>query len=161
MRNGFILVANSSSDLFSTLKAALATTPYAFLHAKDGEEAVDYLDLLRSEIRVVIIDLELLLINGLDVIWLLVRERRPRIIATSYLAVPLMEQPLQEFGAALVRLPAPAATWRNIVSLVLNGRRDGAGLNAGGGLQVKPEHARDAASRRRCKISPPLRLCDS
>ena len=126
MRDGFVLVANASTDLPSTLRAALATTTYALLHAKNGEEALGYVHLLRTRIRVVIIDLELPLINGLDVIWRLVRERNLiRIIATSCVAVPLLEQPLHEFGVAVVRHPTPAATWRNIIATVLNGRRDG------------------------------------
>ncbi len=116
MRDGFVLVANASTDLPSTLRAVLATTTYALLHAKNGEEALGYVNLLRTGIRVVIIDLELPLINGLDVIWRLVRERNlTRIIATSCVAVPLLEQPLHEFGVAVVRHPAPAATWRNII----------------------------------------------
>jgi len=126
MRDGFVLVANASTDLPSTLRAALATTTYALLHAKDGEEAVGYLDLLRTGIYLAIIDLELPLINGLDVIWRLVKERKPtKIIATSWLAVPLLEQPLQEFGVAVVRHPTPAAIWRNILAMALNGPQGG------------------------------------
>ena len=117
MRDGFVLVANASTDLPSTLRASLATTPYALLHAKNGEEALGYVDLLRTGIRVAIIALELPMINGLDVIWRLVRERKhARIIATSCVAVPLLERPLHEFGVALVRNPTPAAIWWEIIA---------------------------------------------
>jgi len=50
-----------------------------FLHAEDGQEAIDYLDLLKSEIDLAIIELELPVVSGLDVIWRLLRQEQPKI----------------------------------------------------------------------------------
>ena len=52
MKNRFILVADTSDALLGTLKEELENTAYALLHAKDGQEAIDYLDLLKSDAEV-------------------------------------------------------------------------------------------------------------
>jgi CheY-like chemotaxis protein len=86
MRNRFILVADTSDAFPDVLREELATTQYALLHAKNGQEAIDYLELLKCEIDLAIIELELPVVSGLDVIWQLVRQKQPkptRIIATS------------------------------------------------------------------------------
>ena len=70
----------------------LADTDYALLHAKDGQEVIDYLELLTSEIEVAIIRLDLPVVSGLDVIGQLVSRKQPkptRIIATSAVDIPL------------------------------------------------------------------------
>jgi CheY-like chemotaxis protein len=123
MRNRFILVADTSDAFLGILKEELAATAYALLHAKDGQEAIDYLDLLRSEIDLAIIALELPVISGLDVIWRLVRQEQPqstKIIVTSAVEVPLLKQVVEELGvAAVVRVPIPAHGWRKTIEAVL------------------------------------------
>ena len=48
MKNRFILVSDTSDAFLGTLKEELENTAYTLLHAKDGQEAIDYLDLLKS-----------------------------------------------------------------------------------------------------------------
>ena len=60
------------------------------LHAKDGQEAIDYLELPESEIALVIIELELPVVSGLDVIWRLVRRKRPKPQRIIALGIPWM-----------------------------------------------------------------------
>ena len=123
MRNRFILVADTSDAFLGKLKEELASTAYALLHAKDGQQAIDYLDLLKSEIDLAIIALELPVVNGLELIWRLVRQEQPKptkIIATSAVDVPLLKQVVEELGvAAVVRIPIPAHGWRKTIEAVL------------------------------------------
>lgn len=93
------------------------------MYAKNGQEAIDYLDLLRSDIELAIIATELPVVSGLDVIWRLVRQEQPKppkIIATSAVDVPLLKQVLEELGVgAVVRIPIPVQGWRKIIEAVL------------------------------------------
>lgn len=123
MKDRFILVADTSDAFLGILKEELETTDYALLHAKDGQEAIDYLDLLKSEIELVIIELELPVVSGLDVIWWLVRQKQPKptkIIVTSAVDVPLLKQVVEELGvAAVVWTPIPVQGWRKTIEAVL------------------------------------------
>ena len=123
MKTRFILVAHTSDAFLGILKKELATTDYALLHAKDGQEAIDYLDLLKSEIDLAIIELELPVVSGLDVIWQLVRRKHAKttkIIATSAVDVPLLKQVVKQLGvAAVVQSPKPVQGWRKIIEVVL------------------------------------------
>ena len=123
MKNRFILVADTSDAFLGILKEELATTDYALLHAKDGQEAIDYLEVLNADIALAIIQLELPVVSGLDVIWRLVRQAQPKptkIIATSAVDVPLLKQVMEELGvAAVVRIPLPVQGWRKIIEAVL------------------------------------------
>ena len=130
MRNEFILVADRSDGFVDSLKAALAATNYPLLHAKNGEEAVYLLELLTSEIKLAIIELDLPLLSGLDLIWRLVKQKQPkplRIIATSSSGVlngPLLENVVKELGVdAVVRKPIPPQNWRKTVEAVLAAQR--------------------------------------
>jgi CheY-like chemotaxis protein len=51
-----ILIADRHEEAPNILKEQLAATNYALLHAKNGEEAIAYLDLLKSKIDLAIID---------------------------------------------------------------------------------------------------------
>ena len=130
MRNQFILVADRSDGFVDSLKEALAATNYPLLHAKNGEEALYLLELLKSEIRLAIIELDLPLMSGLDLIWNLVKRKQSKhlkIIATTSTAVlngPLLEDVVKELGVdAVVRKPIPPQKWRKTVEAVLAGRR--------------------------------------
>src|SRR5216684_3376485 len=130
MRNQqFILVADRSDGFVDTLKAELAATNLALLHAKNGEEAVYLLELLESEIELAIIELELPLFSGLDLIWRLIRRKQPKplkIIATTSTTVlngPLLEDVVTELGVdAVVRKPIPPRKWRKTIEAVLAGQ---------------------------------------
>jgi DNA-binding NarL/FixJ family response regulator len=125
MRTHFILVADTRDDFLAHLREQLAATQYALLHAKDGQEALDYLELLKSEIALAIIQLDLPGVSGLDVIWQVARRRQPRptkIIATSRGNAPLLEHVVKELGVAVVvRDPTPVETWPKIIEAVMNG----------------------------------------
>jgi len=129
MRNRFILLADSSDAFVDILREELATTDYALLHAKDGEEAIHYLELLKSEIDVAIIQLELPFVNGLYAIWRLVRRKQPkptRIIATSALDLPLLKQVVTELAVdAVVHTPMTVQGWRKTIETVLSGELGG------------------------------------
>jgi CheY-like chemotaxis protein len=127
MRKRFILVADTGDAFLSfvdTLRKELETSEYTLLHAKNGQEAIDYLDLMKSDIDLAIIATELPVVSGLDVIWRLVRQEQPKppkIIATSAVDVPLLKQVLEEFGVgAVVRIPIPVQGWRKIIEAVLS-----------------------------------------
>jgi DNA-binding NarL/FixJ family response regulator len=125
MRTNFILVADTRDEFLASLRGQLAATQYALLHAKDGQEAIDYLELLKNEIALAIIQLELPGVSGLDVIWHVARRKQPRptkIIATSCGNAPLLEHVVKELGvAAVVRDPTPVETWPQIIEAVMNG----------------------------------------
>jgi CheY-like chemotaxis protein len=126
MRTHFILVADTRDEFLTHLRGQLAATQYALLHAKDGQEAIDYLELLKNEIALAIVQLELPGVSGLDVIWQLVRRKQPRptkIIATSCGNAPLLEHVVKELGvAAVVRNPTtPVQTWPEIIEAVMKG----------------------------------------
>jgi DNA-binding NarL/FixJ family response regulator len=125
MRTNFILVADTRDEFLTNLRAQLAATEFALLHAKDGEEAMHYLELLKSEIALAIIQLELPGVSGgLDVIWHLARRRqpKPKIIATSCGGAPLLEYVVKELGvAAVVRDATLIQKWPKIIEGVLNG----------------------------------------
>jgi CheY-like chemotaxis protein len=123
MKNRFILVADTSDAVPDILREELATTDFGLLHAKDGQEALDYLDLLKSEIDLAIIELELPVVSGLDVIWRLLRQEQPKppkIIAISAVDVPLLKHVVEELGvSAVVQTPIPLHGWRKIIEGVL------------------------------------------
>jgi DNA-binding response OmpR family regulator len=77
-----------------------------------------------------IIELELPLLSGLDLIWRLVKRKQPKplkIIATTSTGVlngPLLENVVKELGVdAVVRKPIPPQNWRKTVEAVLAGQR--------------------------------------
>src|SRR6476646_9555238 len=132
MKSRFILVANTSHALLDILKEELAMTDYALLHAKNGQEAIDYLDMLKTDITLAIIDLELPVVSGLDVIWRLVRQKQPkytRIIATTAIDVPLLKHVVKDFGVnVLVETPIPTQDWHKLIDSVLLGELGGSSI---------------------------------
>jgi len=126
MRTNFILVADTRDEFLTDLREQLAATQYALLHAKDGQEAIDYLELLKNEIALAIVQLELPGVCGLDVIWQLVRRKQAKptkIIATSCGNAPLLEHVVKELGvSAVIQNPTPALTWPKIIESVMNGQ---------------------------------------
>jgi CheY-like chemotaxis protein len=139
MKNRFILVADTSDAFLKILKGELAATAYALLHAKDGQEAIDYLDLLKSEIDLAIIALELPVVSGLEVIWRIVRQepKLTKIIATSAVDDPLLKQVVEELGvAAVVQTPIPAQGWRKVLEGVLSGELGGYSQETGSGTSA-------------------------
>ena len=138
MRNRFILVADTSDTFLDILKEELATTDYKWLHAKDGQKAIDYLELLKSEIELAIIELELPGVRGLDVIWRLVRQEQlkpTKIIATSAVEDPILKKVLKELGVAVVvQMPIPVQGWRKIIEAVLSEELSGYSQGTGSSI---------------------------
>jgi CheY-like chemotaxis protein len=124
-----ILIADRSDAFVDTVKDALADTPYAVLHAKNGEEAAYFINLLKSEIKLAIIELDLPILSGLDLIWIIVKEKRPipfKIIATTSSATTdgrLLEEVVRKLGVdAVARRPIPKQEWRKTIEAVFSGR---------------------------------------
>ena len=117
-----ILIADHHEDVLNVLKEQLATTNYALLHARNGEEAIALLERLRSKIELAIIDLELPDLSGWDLIGrLTIHDRKPiKIIATtSIYPEPVLEK-IKEMGVdAVVRKPMPQEEWRITLEKVL------------------------------------------
>ena len=142
MISRFILVADTSDAFVDIVREELASTDYALLHAKDGQEAIDYLELLTSEIDVAIIRLELPVVSGLDVIWRLVGRNQPkptRIIATSAVDIPLFRNVLKDWGVeAVVQTPLPFQRWHKAIEAVLKKPAFQETLDSPGESEAKP-----------------------
>jgi CheY-like chemotaxis protein len=123
MKKRFILVADTNDAFVDLLREELATTTYALLHAKDGQEAIDYLELLKAEIDLAVIEMELPVVSGLYLIWRLVRRKKSKplkIIATTSVDVPKLNQVVKELGvAAIVQFPVAVQDWRKTIETVL------------------------------------------
>ena len=111
---GIILIADSSEALVNSLQGALETTDYAFVYAKNGEEAIRLHDLLKSEIDLAIIELELPASGGFEVIERFTqRGPKPRkIIATSSIFPQSFLEYVRHLGVdAVVRKPITLLAW--------------------------------------------------
>ena len=90
-RGGTVLVVEDEEALVRLLKKLLSRAGYRVLAAMDGEEAIDLYQNHKTEIDVVLLDLGLPKVTGLDVISKL-KEQNPRvniIITTGYLEADL------------------------------------------------------------------------
>jgi CheY-like chemotaxis protein len=109
-----ILIADSSEAFFNSLQDALKTTDYAFVYASNGEEALRLHDLLKSEIELAIIELELPASGGFEVIERFTqRGPKPRkIIATSSIFPQSFLEHVRCLGVdAVVRKPITLQAW--------------------------------------------------
>lgn len=116
--NPVILIADSSESFFDSLQATLETTDYACVHARNGEEAIRFHDLLKSEIDVAIIELELPTSGGCEVIKRFNQcGRKPRkIIATSSIFPDSFLQQVRFQGVdAVVRKPIGLQAWLQLI----------------------------------------------
>jgi CheY-like chemotaxis protein len=117
-----ILIADHNEDVLNILQEQLSATNYALLYAQNGEEAIAFLDRLKSKIELVIIDLELPNLSAWDLIGrLTIHDRRPiKIVATtSIYPQPVLEK-MKEMGVdAVVRKPMPHDEWRTTLEKVL------------------------------------------
>jgi TonB family protein len=114
---GIILIADSSETFFSSLQDALETTDYAFVYARNGEEAIRLHDLLKSEIDLAIIELELPASGGFEVIERFTqRGPKPRtIIATSSIFPQSFLEHVRSLGVdAVVRKPITLHAWLHL-----------------------------------------------
>ena len=113
-----ILIADSSEALFDSLQTTLETTDYACVYARNGDEAIRLHDLLKSEIDLAIIELELPTSGGFEVIERFTqRGRRPRkIIATSSIFPDSFLQQVRCLGVdAVVRKPIGLQAWLQLI----------------------------------------------
>jgi CheY-like chemotaxis protein len=117
-----ILIADRHEDVPNTLEEILTATNYALLHAKSGDEAIAFLEQLKSRIELAIIDLELPDFGGWDLIGrLTVHERKPvKIIATTASNSKALVEKMKELGVdAVVRKPMPHEDWRATLETAL------------------------------------------
>ena len=122
MRNRVVLVADTNDAFVDILRGELSSTAYVLLHAKDGQEAIEYFELLESHIDIVIINVELSLVTG--AMRRIPRRKQPmppRIIWTRASDVPLLK-PVKPFGAdAVARIPIPMQEWHTAITAALSG----------------------------------------
>ena len=113
-----ILIADSSEALFNSLQDEFETTDYAFVHARNGEEAIKLHDLLKSEIDLAIIELELPASGGFEVIERFTQQGpKPRkIIATSSIFPQSFLEHVRSLGVdAVVRKPITLQAWLQLI----------------------------------------------
>jgi CheY-like chemotaxis protein len=109
-----ILIADSSSEaLLDSLQDAVATTDYAFVYARNGEEAIRLHDLLKSEIELAIIELELPAQSAFEVIEQFTRRGpKPRKIIATSSVFPQSFEHVRRLGVdAVVRKPITLQEW--------------------------------------------------
>jgi CheY-like chemotaxis protein len=121
MSGQIILIVDRHEYVLNSLKAQPATTNYALLHARSGQEAIALLERLKSKMELAIIDLDLPDSSGWDLIGrLTLHERKPlKIIAiTSVYTQPILEK-VKELGVDVVlRKPIPHEEWRTTLETV-------------------------------------------
>jgi CheY-like chemotaxis protein len=123
MRDRFILVADSSDEFVESLRNVLPNTEYILLQAKDGREAIEYFERLK-QIDLAIIELELSVVNGFDVIGRLTKKRSKatKIIATTTRFNGSSLERVKELGVdAMVCKPIPHEEWRTTLETVMAG----------------------------------------
>ena len=121
-----ILIADRTEDVLNCFKKELATTDCALLHAKDGKEALSIVDSQASHIAAAVIELELPVVNGLDLIGRLTSQQpKPKkIIATTFYEYEPLLEPAKHMGAdKIVRKPVPNETWIETVRELLPNRK--------------------------------------
>lgn len=109
-----ILIADRSDDVLNCLRKGVETTGCALVHAKDGKEALNILGSEASHVAAAVVELELPVVNGLDVIARLTSlQPKPKIIiATTFLEYePLLELAKYMGADEIVRKPVPEETW--------------------------------------------------
>jgi CheY-like chemotaxis protein len=109
-----ILIADHNEDVLNILKEQLLATNYALLYAQNGEEAIAFLDRVKSKVALAIIDLELPDLSGWDLIGrLTIHDRKLQDYRYHVdLPHPVLEK-MKEMGVdAVVRKPIPHEEWR-------------------------------------------------
>jgi len=116
-----VLIADRNEDVSNCIKQALTTTGFTLLHAKDGKEALSIVDSHAPNIAAAVIELELPVVNGLDLIGRLSQRPKPKkIIATTFHKYkPLLELAKYMGADAVVRKPVPNEIWIETVRQLL------------------------------------------
>jgi len=116
-----ILIADRDEDVSNCIKQELTATGFTLLHAKDGKEALSIVDSYAPNIAAAVIELELPVVNGLDLIGRLSQWPKPKkIIATTFHEYqPLLELAKHMGADAVVRKPAPNEIWIETVRQLL------------------------------------------
>ena len=138
MKGRFILVAATDSAFLAVLEETLANTPYELLLATSGQQAIDYVELLKARIYLVVIDLDLPGVSGLHVIWRLVTRKRPKplkIIAAIAAKAPLLKHVVKELGVDVVEQNStPVRVLRRTILSILKSRPQGKASSATAGV---------------------------
>jgi DNA-binding response OmpR family regulator len=132
---GIVLIVDGEDEVPETVRNALQFTDYVILQAKNGDEALAVLSRLKSNIDLMIIDLELPNIEGLVIRLLTIFGRRNTtkiIVKTSRRNEPFLEQ-VSSLGAdAIVFKPMSGEQLTRTVQATLASRRtDSATASAG------------------------------
>jgi len=116
-----ILIADRNEEVPNCIRTELATTGFDLLHAKDGIEALSIVDSHSPNIAAAVIELELPVVNGLDLIGRLSRQPKPKkIIATTFHEyAPLLELAKHMGADEIIRKPVPNETWIETVRELL------------------------------------------
>ncbi len=122
----FVLVTEIDDTLVQIVRQEVATTHYALLCARDGQETLDYLDLFKSDIDIAIINIDLSVRSGLHVIWRTVGRKHskpPRMIATTPVDdSPLLRHVVKTLGAdTVVHVAVAGEDLRETIKMVLGG----------------------------------------
>jgi CheY-like chemotaxis protein len=129
MSKKVIMLAYAHQDVVKVLRAELAKTQYALLHVTSPQEAIRCLKHVRANISLAIVDLDLSVTSGLDVIRRLGRcrhEKRPTIIATTTVDAPLLRHVVKRLGVeTVVKLPIPGSLLRETINDVMAIRSQG------------------------------------
>jgi len=117
-----ILIADRNEDVLDCFRKGAAMTDCALVHAKDGKEALAILGSQAPHIAAAVIELELPVVNGLDLIGRLtsLQPKPKKIIATTFLEYePLLELAKHMGADEIVRKPVPEETWIETVRQLL------------------------------------------
>src|SRR6266508_841477 len=103
-----ILIADRNDDVLNCFKQEVAAIDCELMHAKDGKEALAILGGKTPHIAAAVVELELPIVNGLDLIGRLtgLKPKPKKIIATTYLEYePLLELAKHMGADAIVQKP--------------------------------------------------------
>jgi DNA-binding NarL/FixJ family response regulator len=127
---GIILIVDNEDEVVKSLRTTLASTDYVLLQAETGNTALSVLSLLKSDIDLAIIDLDLPNDDGLAISLLKILGRRKTtkiIVKTSRQDQPFLEQ-VTYFGIdAIVLKPISEDRLIKTIQTTLSGRRNGSG----------------------------------
>lgn len=113
-----ILIADRNEDVLDCFREEPVAADCALFHAKDGQEALSIVQNRASPIAVAVIELELPVVNGFDVIGRLTSllPKPKKIIATTFLDYEPLHEPAKHMVAdAIVRKPIPKETLRQLL----------------------------------------------
>lgn len=117
-----ILIADRNEDVLNCLRKGMQTNDCALVHVKDGKEALTVMGSEAANVAAAVVELELPLVNGLDVIARLttLQPKPKRIIATTFLQYePLLELAKYMGADEILQKPLPEEKLIGVMKQVL------------------------------------------